>query len=115
MPNARLIDKSTVVQARRRDTIRVQQEREEARKLLREARTTNQVIELTLEPEERESTLKLRYRQVAKEEGLTVRFQTAQQRTRTNKKDVETVEAEILLVVVSEVAPASSRKGKGRA
>ena len=101
MPTARLVDKSTVVQSRRRDTTRTHQEREEARKILREARDSGQAIELTLEPEERESTLKLRYRQVAKEEELKLRFQTAQQRARRTRQGKETVEAEVLLVLVS--------------
>ena len=56
---------------------RSHQEREDARQLLLEARQTDQVIELTLEPEEREPTIKLRYRAVAKEESLTIQFHIA--------------------------------------
>ncbi len=101
MPTARLIEKSEVRRAaRRRAGEHVRREREEARNLLRQARTSSKVIELTLGQDERDETVKSRYRIVAREEGVKVRFQTAAQRTYRNRKGREEYEASVMIVQV---------------
>jgi len=101
MPNARLIEKHEIQRAtRRRAGEHVLKEREDARQLLRQARDTARAIELTLGLTERDETIKARYRIVAKEEDLKIRFQTATQRTYTNRKGKEEREAEVMIVSV---------------
>ena len=101
MPTARLIERSEVRRAtRRRAGEHVRREREEARTLLRQARTSSKVIELTLGEDERDETIKSRYRIVAREEGVKVRFQTGAQRTYRNRKGREEYEASVMIVQV---------------
>ena len=101
MPNARLIEKSEVQRtSRRRAGEHVAKEREDARQWLRQARESGRAIELTLAPSERDETIKARYRSVAKEDNLKIRFQTATQRTYKNRKGKEEREAEVMIVMV---------------
>jgi hypothetical protein len=102
MPNARLIEKSEVQRAsRRRAGEHVAKEREEARQWLRQAKETGRAIELVLGTNERDETIKARYRAVAREEQVKIRFQTASQRTYRNRKGKEEYEAEVMIVMVS--------------
>lgn len=99
MPNARLVDKHEVQRTtRRRAGEHVQKEREEARRLLRQARDLDKAIMLTLPQQERDETIKARYRIVAKQEGLKIRFQTISQRTYRNRKGKDEYEAEVMAV-----------------
>lgn len=101
MPNARLIEKHEVQRAtRRRAGEHVQKEREEARQWLRQARDLGRAVELTLGPKERDETIKARYRGVAKEEDLKIRFQTAAHRSYKNRKGREEREAQVMIVMV---------------
>jgi|SRR6185437_3787935 hypothetical protein len=101
MPKARLIEKHEVKRAtRRRAGDHVVKQREEARQWLKEARETGKAVELTLDPRERDETVKNRYRLVAKSEGWKLRFHTASRRNRTNRKGVAQQEADVLIVVV---------------
>jgi hypothetical protein len=103
MPNARLVDKHEVQRTtRRRAGEHVQKEREEARRLLRQARELDKAIMLTLPPQERDETIKARYRIVAKQEGLKIRFQTIAQRTYRNRKGKDEYEAEVMAVWIVE-------------
>lgn len=102
MPNARLIERSEVQRVtRRRAGEHVQREKEDARTWLRQARETGRAIELTLAPDERDETIKARFRTVAKEEQCKIRFQTSSQRTYRNRKGKEEYEAEVMIVMVS--------------
>jgi hypothetical protein len=102
MPNARLIERSEVQRVtRRRSGEHAQKEREDARAWLRQARETGKAIELTLGPNERDETIKARFRTVAKEEQLKIRFQTSSQRTYRNRKGKDEYEAEVMIVTVS--------------
>lgn len=102
MPNARLIEKSEVQRAARRRTgEHVAKEKEDARQWLRQAKESGRAIELVLGPSERDETIKARYRAVAREEQLKIRFQTAAQRTYRNRKGKEEYEAEVMIVMVS--------------
>jgi len=101
MPKGRLIEKHEVKRAtRRRAGEHVQKEREEARAWLRKAKAGDKALELTLSPEERDETVKNRYRIIAKDEGLKVRFHTGSERQYTNRKGVIQAEADVLIVVV---------------
>lgn len=101
MPKARLIEKHEVKRAtRRRAGEHVQKQREEARSWLRQAREGGKALELTLSLQERDETVKNRYRLVAKDEGVKVRFHTASQRQHTNRKGISQQEADVLIVVV---------------
>ena len=101
MPKARLIEKHEVRRAtRRRAGEQVQKQREEARNWLKQAKDGGKALELTLSPQERDETVKNRYRLVAKDEGWKVRFYTASQRQHTNRKGIAQSEADILIVVV---------------
>ncbi|HWE62103.1 MAG TPA: hypothetical protein VHB98_10355, partial [Chloroflexota bacterium] len=62
---------------------------------------SGQAIELTLGPSERDETIKARYRAVARDEQVKIRFQTASQRTYRNRKGKEEYEAEVMIVMVS--------------
>lgn len=102
MPNARLIEKSDVQRtSRRRAGEHVGREREEARQWLQQAKEAGQAIELTLGPQERDETIKARYRAVAKEMQFKIRFQTAAQRAYKNRRGKEEREAEVMIVMVS--------------
>ena len=102
MPTVRLIDKSEVQRvSRRRAGEFAAKEREDARQWLREAKDAGRAIELSLGPNERDETVKARYRSVAKEEQFRIRFQTAAQRTYKNRKGKEEREAEVMIVVVT--------------
>ncbi len=101
MPKARLIEKHEVQRAvRRRTGEHVQRQREEARRWLKQAKDGGRAIELTLGANERDETVKARYRAAAKEEDLKIRFQTAIHRNYTNRKGVLEQEAEVLIVLV---------------
>jgi len=101
MPDVRLIDKAEVQRVVRRRTGELAaKEKEEARQWLRQARESGRAIELTLGSNERDETVKARYRIVAKEEKVRIRFQTAAQRTYHNRKGVEEKEAAVMIVVV---------------
>jgi len=101
VPNVRLIEKHDVPRAtRRRAGEHVQKEREEARQWLRQAKESGRVVELTLGPNERDETIKARYRGVAKEEEVKIRFQTAVHRAYTNRKGNEEREAQVMMVMV---------------
>jgi hypothetical protein len=101
MPNARLIEKHEVQRAtRRRAGEHVQKEREDARLWLRQAKESGRAVELTLGPKERDETIKARYRSVAKEEDLKIRFQTAAHRSYKNRKGKEEREAQVMIVMV---------------
>jgi hypothetical protein len=103
MPNARLVDKHEIQRTTRRRTgEHVQREREEARRLLRQARDQDKAIVLTLPPQERDETIKARYRVVAKQEGIKIRFQTLAQRTYRNRKGKDEYEAEQMAVWIVE-------------
>src|SRR5579875_2739943 len=102
MPKVRMVEMSEVRQRPRgRNNEQAQKDREEARQLLIQARKSGKVIELTLGPEERDETIKGRFRAAAKIEQLKLRFQTAKQRTYRNRRGMEETEAEVLLVLVS--------------
>ena len=103
MPTARLVPKSEVQRTtRRRAGEHVQKEREDARRLLRQARSQDKAIVLSLPATERDETIKARYRVVAKEEGLKIRFQTIAQRTYRNRKGRDEHEAEEMAVWIVE-------------
>ena len=85
---------------RRRTGDQVVRQREEARQWLREARESGKAIELTLDPKERDETVKNRYRMVAKSEGWKVRFHTGSRRSHTNRKGIGRMEADVLIVLV---------------
>ena len=102
MPEVRLIEKSDVQRtARRRAGEHIQKERETARTYLRQAKESGKAIELSLDAGERDETIKARYRSVAREEQLRIRFQTAAQRTYQNRKGRQEREAEVMIVMVS--------------
>ena len=102
MPNARLIEKSEVQRtSRRRADEHVGREREEARQWLQQAKEAGQALKLTLGPQERDETIKARYRAVAKDMQFKIRFQTAAQRAYTNRSGKEEREAEVMIVTVS--------------
>jgi hypothetical protein len=102
MPNVRLIEWSEVQRVtRRRSGEHAQKEREDARTWLRQAQESGKPIELTLAPNERDETIKARFRTVAKEEHLKIRFQTSSQRTYRNRKGKEEYEAAVMIVTVS--------------
>jgi hypothetical protein len=67
-----------------------------------EAKGSGQAIELALGADERDETIKARYRTVAKDEGLKIRFQTAASRTYTNRKGALEREAEVMIILVAE-------------
>jgi hypothetical protein len=75
-------------------------ERAQAGDQLRQACETGRVIELTLAPDERAATIRLRYQAVARELGFAVRFQTARYRRYRDWQDMERDEAAVLLVHV---------------
>ena len=103
MPNVRLIEKHEVQRAtRRRAGEHAQKEREEARQWLRQAVEQNQAIELTLGQDERDETIKARYRAIAKELGTRIRFQTASSRTYRNRKGKDEREAEVMIILVAD-------------
>jgi hypothetical protein len=101
MPNVRLIEKYEVQRAtRRRAGEHVQKQREEARQWLRQAKESGRAVEMTLGPNERDETIKARYRGVAKEEDVKIRFQTAAYRSYTNRKGKEEREAQVMIIMV---------------
>ena len=101
MPEVRLIEKTEIQRAsRRRAGENIQREREDARNYLRQAKETGRAIELTLGSEERDETIKARYRSVAREEQLKIRFQTSSQRLYQNRKGRQEHEAEVMIVMV---------------
>jgi hypothetical protein len=103
MPKVRLIEKHEIQRAtRRRAGEHAQKEREDARQWLLEAKVNGQAIELSLGPDERDETIKARYRAIAKEEGVKIRFQTAISRTYKNRKGNEEREAEVMIILVAE-------------
>lgn len=103
VPNIRLIERHEVQRAtRRRAGEHAQKEREDARQWLRQAAEKDQAIELTLGPDERDETIKARYRAVAKEQGVKIRFQTAASRTYKNRKGNDEREAEVMIILVVE-------------
>lgn len=103
MPKARLIEKSEVQRtSRRRAGDHVARDREEARQWLEQAKEVGRAIELTLGPDERDETIKARYRAVAKDLQYKIRFQTAAQRTYRNRKGKEETEAAVMIVMVTE-------------
>ena len=101
MPKARLVEKHEIQKvARRRAGEHVQREREEARTWLRQAKESGRAVELTLGPQERDETVKARYRIVAKEEDVKIRFSTASYRSYKNRKGKEEREAQVMIVLV---------------
>jgi hypothetical protein len=54
--------------------------------LLQQAAESGRVIELTLDADERDETVKMRYRGAARELGYVIRFQTGHQRTYANRR-----------------------------
>jgi leucyl-tRNA synthetase len=101
VPKARLIEKHEVKKAaRRRSGDNVQKQRDEARQWMMDARESGKAVELTLDPKERDETVKNRYRLVAKSEGWKLRFHTSSRRSHTNRKGIEKFEADVLIVVV---------------
>ena len=65
------------------------------------------VIELALDPDERDETVKMHYRAVAKETGATIRFQTARHRPYLNRASQEGQEAAVIHVFVTPEQPAT--------
>jgi hypothetical protein len=76
-------------------------ERAQARDQIREACESGKLIELTLDPDERAPTIRLRYQAVARELGYAVRFQTARSRSYRTWDGREKAEAAVLLVSVT--------------
>jgi len=107
MPTARLVATPVpTARARRRSDI-LEQERVQIRDLLQQARESGKVIELALAAEERDETVKMHYRAVAKETGDTIRFQTAQSRPYRNGRGRDEYEAEVMHVFVKPKEPAT--------
>jgi hypothetical protein len=73
MPWVRLVEQSPLPPRRRVSAL----ERAQAADQLRCACETGWLVELTLEPDERAATIRLRYQAVARELGYAVRCQTA--------------------------------------
>jgi len=95
------------VRTRRRSDA-LEDERAQIRALLQQAGATGMVIELALNPDERDETVKMHYRAVAKETGATIRFQTARHRPYLNRASREEHEAAVLHVFVTPPEPAPS-------
>ena len=91
--------------ARRRSDA-LEQERAQIRDLLQQARESGKVIELALSTEERDETVKMHYRAIAKETGDAIRFQTARSRSYRNSRGRDEYEAEVMLVFVKPKEPA---------
>ncbi len=103
MPKVRLIERHEVQRAtRRRAGEHAQKEREDARQWLHQAKDEGRALELTLGPDERDETIKARYRTIAKEEGVKIRFQTAASRMYKNRKGNDEHEAEVMIILVFE-------------
>jgi hypothetical protein len=101
MPNVRLIDKSEIhPRIRRRSGEHVREEQAQARSWLVQARDTGQALELVLAANERDETVKARYRIIAREENLKIRFQTGTTRAYTNRKGRAEQEAESIVVQI---------------
>jgi hypothetical protein len=85
----------------------------QAKDLLYQAVKAGQVIELTLDPDERPETIKVRYRSVANAFGYTVRFHTRRYRPYRDELGMEREEAAALLVFVTpdEAVPHTQRIG----
>ena len=77
----------------------------QARAWLQQAREHDKAIELRLGPDERDETVKLRYRLVAKHEQVRVSFRTISQRPYRNRKGREEYEAAVLAVLVADAEP----------
>ena len=107
MPVARLVEKPAAPIRTRRRSDALEDERARIRDLLRQAGAPGRVIELALDPDERDETVKMRYRAVAKETGATTRFQTARHRPYINRAAQEGQEAAVLHVFVTPEAPAT--------
>lgn len=121
MPTARLVDPPVARRRTDRRAAALAEERWQIRELLTQAGASEQAIELTLAPDERDETVKLRYRGVARDMGYGIQFQTGRQRSYLNRKGKEEREAEVLLVhvtppvVAPPARPARRRRAAGGA
>src|SRR5262249_40518920 len=104
MPVAQLIAPETVQPIRRGRSGdgRAREEREAARAWLRQAREQDKAIELRLGSDERDETVKQRYRLVAKQEQLRVSLLVITQRLYRTRKEREEYEVEVLAVLVAD-------------
>jgi hypothetical protein len=104
MPSARLID--IPARRRRKGSEALERERTQIRDVLQHAEAAGRVIELTLADEERAETVKLHYREVARDLGYAIRFQTGRQRTYRTRRGKEKQEGAVVFVFVVGRAPA---------
>jgi hypothetical protein len=114
MPVARLVERPAVTPRRRGRSAALEHELAEIRRLLQQAAESGRVIELTLAADERDETVKLRYRGVARDLDYAIRFQTGHQRTYRNRRGNEQYEADLLHVFVTSREPAPRAQGTRR-
>ena len=105
MPTNRLVEIPSIPPRTRGRSDAREQERAQIRDLLRRAGEGGKVIELALDPDERDETVKMQYRAVAREIGARLRFQTARHRPYLNRAGREGHEAALMHVFVTPPEP----------